>query len=115
MKQVSHPIRGIIIGVVICAVLETAMIIVFNVLTSGGAMHLQGWVGTFDYYFPIIAIFVFSALIAWEIARDSRDFKKASVIVSMALTLCMGSNYLYFWWWWNNNLPHFFSLDLNRQ
>jgi hypothetical protein len=113
MKRLSHPVKGIIIGLVICVVLETAMIMVFNYLTSGGVMHFQGLVGIFDYYFPIIAIFIFSALIAWEIARDSRDFEKASVVVSIALTLCLGSNYLYFWWWWHNNLPHFLSFDIN--
>ena len=109
MKRLGLTLTGVLVGVLLCLVLESVMLYVFTYLTSRGVMRFEGWVGKFDYYFPIIAIFVFCALVGIEIARNSKNFQNASVILSMALTLIFGANYLYFWWWWHNNLPQFFS------
>ena len=111
MKRLSSALTGVLVGVLLCLALESVAFFVFTYLTSRGVMHLEGWVGRIDYYFPIIAIVIFCALISLEIARNSRDFKRASVIMSIVLTLVLGANYLYFWWWWNNNLPQFFSFN----
>jgi hypothetical protein len=113
MERVSSALKGIIIGLLVCVVLETGMIFVFALLTGEGAMHLEGIVGALTYFIPLIAIFIVSASIALTIAHRSKDFKGLSTILSIVMALILGSNYFYFWWWWNRNLQHYLSFETN--
>jgi hypothetical protein len=111
MERVSSALKGIIIGLLVCVVLETVMITVFAFLTGHCIMHLEGIVGVLTYFIPLIGIFIVSASISLTIARRSGDFKGLSTFLSIMLALIMGSNYQYFWWWWNSNLKSFISFD----
>ncbi len=113
MERVSCALKGIIIGLTACVILETVMIMVFAFLTGRGIMRLEGVVGTLTYFIPLISIFIVSASIALTIARRSRDFKGLSAFLSVVMALVLGSNYMYFWWWWNSNLKHFLTFDTN--
>jgi hypothetical protein len=111
MERVGNTLKGIIIGLLVCVVLETIMIAVFAFLTGHGMMHLEGIVGVLTYFIPLIAIFIVSASIALNIAHRSKDFKGLSAFLSVVLALIFGSNYQYFWWWWTSNLQHFLNFD----
>ncbi len=113
MERVSSTLKGIIIGLLVCVVLETAMITVFAFLTSHGIMDLEGVVGALTYFIPLIGIFIVSASVALTIARRSKDFKGLSTFLSIIMALILGSNYIYFWWWWNHNLQHYLSFENN--
>jgi hypothetical protein len=111
MERVSSTLKGIIIGLLVCVVLETSMIFVFAFLTGNGSMHLEGIVGILTYFIPLITIFIVSASIGLNIARRSKDFKGLSTVLSIVMALILGSNYFYFWWWWNHNLRQYLSFE----
>ena len=111
MERVSNVIKGIIIGLLVCVILETVMITVFAFMTGHGIIHLEGPVGILTYFIPLISIFIVSASVSLAIARRSKDFKGLSTFLSIIMALIMGSNYQYFWWWWHSNLRQFLSFD----
>jgi glucan phosphoethanolaminetransferase (alkaline phosphatase superfamily) len=111
MERVGSTLKGIIIGLLVCVVLETSMIFVFAALTGNGAMRLEGIIGVLTYFIPLIAIFFISGWIGLTIARKSKDFKSLSSVLSVVMALILGSNYFYFWWWWNNNLQQYLTFD----
>lgn len=113
MKRVSNYIKGFIIGVLVCTLLEAIAVFIFAFLTSRGIMRLEGFIGALTYLAPLFAIFIVSASIGLAIARKSGDFKKVSTFISVIMALTLGSNYVYFWWWWHHNIRYYLPLDVN--
>ena len=113
MRRLSDTLKGIFIGLLVCAALEITDILVFAFLIDEGILHLQGWVGVLTYYGPLIAIFIISASVGMAIAHRSGDYKKLSAFFAVVMALILGSNYFYFYWWWHHNLQMYISRDTN--
>jgi ABC-type multidrug transport system permease subunit len=111
MRRKNNTLKGIIIGLLLCTVLEVTDILVFAFLIDEGILHLRGWVGVLTYYSPLIAIFIISASVGMAVARRSGDYKKLSAFISVVMALILGSNYFFFYWWWHHNLQMYISRD----
>jgi len=109
MKK-NDTIKGIVIGVLTCGLLELGAILELAYLSNNNIIYIGGfpW-GVIKYISPLVIIFLATSLLGIAIALKHKLLKKISITSVIVITLVITSGFIYIWW----QITHTPPLDPN--
>ena len=98
MVKTSTIVKGAIVGLLTCGLLEFIALGDLYFFDTYRGFDFDGFIGTIQYYFPLVIIFIVCTLLGVAIALKDKIFKKITIALTISLAVVVLGVYTYCIW-----------------
>lgn len=93
--KINDTAKGIIVGVLTCGLLEFGTMVILGNFNNRGIISLSGIGGMILFFTPLCIIFIITVLLGVSIARRINLLRRATIVLTIAISLIVISLFIY--------------------